>query len=277
MSVKTISAVEAETSSVPGPATRASEWKAGYLLLQLLVVATFLGLWEFLGAFNIVDPFFISSPTAIGLKLYEWFSEGSIYIHLIVTLREALIGWVIGSIGGIVIGFVLGRVILLRRVFVPLLHLLNTLPRIALAPLFIFWFGIGEPSKVILVVTIIIFIMIFNTYNGVLTVNEDYLLTAKLFGKSEWETLTQVVFPWCVPWIFVGLKLGLAWSVSGAVVGEFIAARAGVGYLIFNSAANLDNAAVLAGCVVLLGIALVFFTFISIAEKQLLKWRPTGL
>lgn len=277
MSIKTITAVEAETSPAPTMRSGEAERKIGSLFLQFLVIGAFLLFWEYAGIFGFIDPFFISSPTAVGAQLYTWFTDGSIYNHLIVTLREALIGWVIGSIAGILIGFCLGRVSILRRVFVPLLHLLNTLPRIALAPLFIFWFGIGEPSKVILVITIIIFIMIFNTYNGVLTVNEDYLLTAKLFGKTEWQILTQVVFPWCVPWIFVGLKLGLAWSVSGAVVGEFIAARAGIGYLIFNAAANLDNAAVLAGCVVLLGIALVFFGVVSVAERQLLKWRPAGL
>jgi NitT/TauT family transport system permease protein len=172
---------------------------------------------------------------------------------------------------------VLGRVEVLRRIFIPLLHLANTLPRIALAPLFIFWFGIGEPSKVILVVTIVLFIMIFNVYSGVLTVSRDYLLTAKLLGKSEWQIAREVIIPWCVPWIFVGLRLGLAWSLSGAVVGEFIAARLGIGYLILNSASNLDNAGVLAGCVVLLALATVFFVVVSAAEKRMSKWRPEGL
>lgn len=268
------SAIEADTPSFP-----ASDFKVSrtlYVVLQGLVIIGFLTIWQFVTDRQWIDEFFISSPLAICGLLIQWISSGSIYPHLIVTLREALTGWVIGSIAGITIGFVLARVKLFRLVFVPLLHLLNTLPRIALAPLFIFWFGIGEPSKVILVVTIIIFIMIFNTYSGILTVNNDFLRTARLLGKTEWQILAQVIFPWCVPWIFVGLRLGLAWSLSGAVVGEFIAARAGIGYLIFNAASNLDNAAVLAGCVILLLCALMFFVVISAVEKWLLRWRPDG-
>jgi len=268
--------IESDGSAAVPKGMNESQKSVTYGILQVAVVLAFLGVWELAAITKIVDPFFISSPTAVFAKAVDWIRDGTIYNHAIITLREALIGWVIGSVIGVLVGFVLGRVEPIRRVFVPLLHLINTLPRIALAPLFIFWFGIGELSKIILVVTIIVFIMIFNTYSGVLTVNNDFLLTARLYGKREWEIMREVIFPWIVPWIFVGLKLGLAWSLSGAVVGEFIAARGGIGYLIFNSASNLDNAGVLAGSVILLILAMVFFLIISMAEKALLKWRlPT--
>jgi len=245
-----------------------------YPLMQVVILGLFVAGWQFVAVTGLVDTFFISSPAAIFLRLKEWFVGGSVYVHLVVTMREALLGWALGSVIGIGAGFLLGRVRALERLFVPLLHLLNTLPRIALAPLFIFWFGIGELSKVVLVFTIVVFIMVFNTYAGVQTINRNYLLTARLLGKSHWQTLAQVIFPWCVPWIMTGLRLGLAWSLSGAVVGEFIAAKAGLGYLIFNAASNLDNASVMAGCVVLLGVALLFFLAIGATEKALLKWKP---
>jgi len=273
MSEHRVGAIEADVPEMVRQGGREAH-AIGYTVAQIAVVLVFLALWQAAAYTGLIDPFFISSPVDIALKLESWVADGSLYHHMIVTLRESLIGWVIGSIAGTLIGFVLGRVEVIRRIFVPLLHLANTLPRVALAPLFIFWFGIGEPSKVILVITIVVFIMIFNTYSGVLTVGADHLITARLFGKSERKIWIEVIFPWCVPWIFAGLRLGLAWSLSGAVVGEFIAARAGIGYVIFNAASSLDNAGVLAGCVLLLAMAMVFFFGISAAEKRLLKWRP---
>jgi NitT/TauT family transport system permease protein len=273
MSRETIAAIEVDTPVEF--ARRMPKTKAvGYAIAQVGVVAVFLGVWQLASDMAWIDPFFVSSPVLVAKKLAAWMADGSLSRNLEVTLREALLGWLIGSVAGTLLGFVLGRVEVLQRVFIPLLHLANALPRIALAPLFIFWFGIDEISKVILVVTIIIFIMIFNTYSGVLTVPNEHLLTARLFGKSERRIMVQVIFPWCVPWIFVGLRLGLAWSLSGAVVGEFIAARAGIGYAINNAASSMDNAGVLAGCAVLLAVALVFFIGISAAERHLLRWRP---
>jgi NitT/TauT family transport system permease protein len=267
--------VEAES----GDYSLKSNWQSArvtirYLLLQALVVAGFLVLWHEVGDRGIVDRFFISSPVDVAAKLIGRFADGSVWGDIIVTLREALLGWVTGSVLGVILGFSLGRLSALNRVFAPMLHLLNTLPRVALAPLFIIWFGIGELSKVVLVFTVIIFIMIFNTYTGVKTVNQDHMLMAKLLGASEWRLTTAIIVPWCLPWIFVGLRLGLAWSLSGAVIGEFIAARAGIGWRIFYDSAVLDNAGVLAGCVLLMAIAVVFFVCISLVEGRVLRWQP---
>jgi NitT/TauT family transport system permease protein len=267
-------AVESDGGTFKLLSWRSARESLGYLGLQILVVALFLTTWQLAADHGVVDEFFVSSPSAVGEKLYDWFADGSIWHHMVVTLREALYGWTLGSAVGIVIGFVLGRVEPLNRVFAPLLHLANTLPRVALAPLFIVWFGIGELSKVLLVVTIVIFIMVFSTHTGVTTVNRDYILTARLLGAGEWQLTRKVILPWCVPFIFVGLRWGLAWSLSGAVIGEFLAARAGLGYLIYYHAGVLDNAGVLAGCVLLLAMALVFLILISLAERRLLRWRP---
>jgi len=273
MTISTGGAIEAETPTNIKTKHRSQEGRLKDFALQFLVVGAFIGFWQYCSSTGLVDFFFISSPIAIGKKLAEWFLSGSIYEHLLVTVREALIGWILGSLAGILCGFVLGRVKPLERVFLPLLHLSNTLPRIALAPLFIVWFGIGEASKSALVFTIVFFIMIFNTHTGIVTINRNYLLTAKLLGKGEIETFIRVILPWCVPWIMGGLRLGLAWSLSGAVVGEFMAARAGLGYIIFNAASTLDNTSVLAGCIVLLGIAMVFFYGIGLFEKRLMRWQ----
>ncbi len=248
----------------------------GYMALRVLVVLLFFAVWQVVADRGIVPQFFISSPADVLKRIGGWIADGSLGNHIVITLREALVGFAGGSIAGIAIGFLLGRVTVLNEVFAPLLHLVNTLPRIALAPLFILWFGIDEPSKMVLVFTIVIFIMIFNTYGGVQTVNNDYVVTARLLGANEWQLTTKVILPWCIPWIFVGLRLSLAWSLSGAVVGEFLAARAGIGYLIFFYAGILDNSGVLAGSLVLLLMALVFFLTISFVEARLLRWRPEG-
>jgi NitT/TauT family transport system permease protein len=267
--------VEAEGRPAQPPRrsrTKPRRWPS--FVVRWVVVVSFLVGWQLLEQFGLVNKFFVSSPIAITERIWQWTSSGSIVPDVEVTLHEALEGFAIGAAMGIVVGFLLGRFQLLSDALQPLLDLANTLPRIALAPLFILWFGIDELSKVVLVFTTVVFILLFNTYAGIQTVNEDYVNTARLLGANEWQVTTKVMVPWCIPWIFVGLRLGLAWSLSGAVVGEFLAARAGVGFQIFYASSTFDMTGVLAGCFVLLLMAVAFFVAINFLERRLLRWRP---
>jgi NitT/TauT family transport system permease protein len=242
-----------------------------------VVVAAMLALWQVLSDTKVIDPFFVSSPSKVGERLWNMTERGLIWNHTWVTLQEALWGYAIGCAAGILIGFVLGHSKFLAAVFMPLLNLANTLPRVALAPLFILWFGIGQESKIILVFTVVVVILVFNTYSGTQTVEPDLVTNARLLGANRLQVLMKITFPWTLPWILAGLRIALAWSIGAAVIGEYIAARAGLGYLIFFYAGTLDQTGLLAGCAALLILSGIFFTLLGIAERYLLRWRPQSL
>jgi NitT/TauT family transport system permease protein len=258
-------------------ADRRHAWLTGRLAtlaLRTLVIAALIGLWQLASTLRWVDPFFISSPEKVVTRLWSWLQTASFYSDAWTTLREALIGFLVGAAAGVLIGFALGYSRLLTRVFLPILNLLNTLPRVALAPMFILWFGIGPDSKIVLVFTVVVVILIFNTYSGVQTLDADVLTNAKLLGASWWDILWKITFPWCTPWIFAGLRIALAWSVGAAVIGEYLASESGLGYRIFEYSGVLDQTGVLAGCVALLIISGVMFAILDGLEHYLLRWRP---
>lgn len=242
--------------------------------LRFGVVAAFLILWQFVSDRGIVDPFFISSPTKVGSRVLVLLQTRQTYEDVVITLREAMLGFAIGTAIGVIVGFILGQLRLLDEAVQPLLNLANTLPRVALAPLFILWFGIGEPSKVVLVFSVVVFILIFNTYTGTKTVDRDFIAVAETLGARRWQLMLTVTLPWCLPWIFAGMRIAMAWSLGGAVIGEYLAAKAGVGYRIFYFAGILDNSGLLAGCVVLLLMAVTLFAALALVERRLLSWRP---
>jgi NitT/TauT family transport system permease protein len=259
-----------------GPFTK----RGGVHALQVLAVLAFLAIWQFVSSTGIIDPFFISSPIKVAGRLWDFLSHAgpsssdtSIFYHSFVTLREAFLGLIAGAVIGVLIGFVLGQWKLLSDVFSPLLNLANTLPRVALAPLFVLWFGIGEFSKVVLVFTVVVFILMFNTYAGTQTVDQDIIAATRLLGGSRWQITRKVTLPWCIPWILSGMRIALAWSLGAAVIGEYLGAQAGVGYLIFYYSGVLDNTGLLAGCVVLLILSGILFGVLDIVQRRLLKWK----
>jgi NitT/TauT family transport system permease protein len=153
------------------------------------------------------------------------------------------------------------------RAIEPLLNLANTLPRVALGPLFILWFGLGESSKTALVFTVVVFIMIFNTQAGTQNVDEDLIAATRLLGANRLQLTWKITLPSCLPWIFAGARIAVAWSLGAAVIGEYLGAQSGVGYLIFYYANALDNTGLIAGCVVLLLMSFVIFTALNIVER----------
>jgi NitT/TauT family transport system permease protein len=249
------------------------------LLLQIAVVGVFLATWQIAVSSGLIDKFWVSSPEDIVKRLWQFRNTvgstipGGIWSHVVATFQEALVGLAIGSTSGILIGLILGQWRLLAEALHPLLNLANTLPRVALGPLFILWFGIGQTSKMTLVFTVVVFILIFNTYAGVLTVDRELVAVAHLLGAKWYHVLWKITLPWCVPWIIAGMRIALAWSLGAAVVGEYLGAREGVGYLIFTFSNILDNTGVLAGCVVLLMMSWVMFGVLTVIEKRLLRWR----
>jgi NitT/TauT family transport system permease protein len=242
-------------------------------LYRSIFGAALMVLWE-LSSGRLIDPFWVSSPSKVFKYLYDVNADGSIFGHLGITLYETFTGFFIGSILGIGLGFALGRREVLAQVLDPYVVAFNGIPRIALAPLFIIWFGIGPTSKVILVVSVVFFLTFFNTFAGVKGVDAELKNILRIMGASERQILLKVTLPAIVPWITTGLKISLPYAIVAAVVGEFIAASKGLGYLINYNTSLFSTTGALGGILILALVVVVCNEAITRAEAYLLRWRP---
>ncbi len=237
------------------------------------VLTLFLGLWELAIVRGWIDPFFFSQPSAIGHFLVEEFREGSIWPHVIVTVRETLAGFAIGASAGIGFGILRMQFSYLAEVSNPFLTILNVLPRVALAPMFIIWFGVGEGSKVALAVSLVFFILMLNTEAGIKSLDRELVVTMRALGATDRQLFWKVMLPGAVPAIFGGMRLGVVYALLAVVVGEMIAARMGLGQRIAFYAASFRAEGLLGTILVLAMIGLMLNFVVARAEAVLLRWK----
>jgi NitT/TauT family transport system permease protein len=190
-----------------------------------------------------------------------------------VTFLEIAIGYPIGAITGISLGYCFGRSRMLAEIFEPIIIALNGIPRTALAPLFIVWLGIGIWSKVGVVFLLTFFLNFFNTYTGMRQMDREYVDLARLMRVSGWRLTFRVILPAISPYIFVGIRTSIPFSVIGAIVGEFIAATEGIGFFIRFSAGVFRTADVFVGIIVLMFMVIIMDKIASTVEKRVLSWQ----
>jgi NitT/TauT family transport system permease protein len=240
---------------------------------RALVLVLFLGSWEWAVAARVIDPFFFSQPSAIGGFLAEEIRDGSIWPHVVVTLRETLLGFAIGASAGVAAGIVRMQFPYVADVSNPFLTILNVLPRVALAPMFIIWFGVGEGSKVALAVSLVFFILMLNTEAGIRSLDRELILTMRALGATDRQLFWKVMLPGAVPAIFGGMRLGVVYALLAVVVGEMISARMGLGQRIAFYAASFRAEGVLGTILVLAVIGLVLNFIVVWSEAKLLRWK----
>ena len=245
------------------------------LVARFLVVAAFLAVWQATVAIGLVDAFWISSPVLVVDELWRQLASGELFGDVAITVFEALIAFVVSSALGVVAGLLLARSPFWDEVLAPLVLALNSLPRIALAPLIILWFGIGVTAKVVTAFTLVFFILLVNTLGGAKNVDNDILTIANLMGASKHDILWKVTLPSALPWIFAGLNLGLTYSLLGVIVAEILASNHGLGYVIASSAATFNTAGVFAGLIMLAVVAWLFSALMRHIEARLLRWKPS--
>jgi len=249
------------------------------LALQISVAAVFVALWYLLSTYPIfghvfLPPFFFSNPVDVGKQIVAWFATGVIWKHLWVTLEESMLAFVIGSIGGVLVGFWFARQPRTAAVFDPYVKMVNALPRVVLAPIFTLWLGLGIWSKVALGVTLVFFIVFFNVYQGVKEVSPTVLANARMLGMNERQLMRHVYWPSALSWMFSSLHTSVGFAVVGAVVGEYLGSAAGLGYLIQQAEGVFDVAGVFAGMFVLAAFVILIDAVVTVVEKRLLVWRP---
>jgi NitT/TauT family transport system permease protein len=244
------------------------------LLWQILLGAAALLAWEVLVARGIVDRFFFSRPTEVATRVWQWISEGAIWAHLAVTLSEAALSFAIGVALGVGLGFLLARVNWLAALLDPYIRIANALPRVVLAPIFLLWFGLGIWSKVALGVTVVFFIVFFNTYQGVREVDAVLLNNARMLGASERQLIRHVLVPSALTWIFSSLHISIGFAIIAVVVGEYLGSSKGVGYVISQAEGVFDTTGVFAGMTVLAAVVLMVGAGVNRLERWLLRWKP---
>ncbi|BCY09840.1 ABC transporter permease [Actinoplanes sp. L3-i22] len=246
-------------------------------LVRSLVVVFWLGSWE-LAATHWIDPFFYSKPSAIGARLGDWFTTGtafgSVWTQLFITLEEAVLGFAIGAVAGVVLGILLGRARFVAEVAAPFIKAANAVPRIVLASLFIIWFGLGLTSKVATAVVLVFFAVFFNAFQGAREVDRNLVNNARILGASRAQVLTSIVVPSATSWIFASLHAAFGFALIGAVVGEYAGADKGLGLLIANAQGTFDAAGIYAGMIIITVVALLAEWLLTLLENRLLRWRP---
>ena len=239
----------------------------------LLLVALFV-IWDLLTRTEILPPFFFGEPLVVLQRVWEWFSGGTIYKHLAVTLVETLLAFVIGTVAGLVFGLWLALSKTASALLDPYIKAFNSMPRVILAPIFAVWFGLGIWSKVLLGVTLVFFIVFFSVYHGVREVSPVLVANARMLGASKRQLLRYVYLPSATAWVFSSLHAAVGMAFVGAVIGEYLGSARGVGYLILQAEGVFDINTVFAGVLVLTVCALLLDRIVTVAERRLLRWRP---
>ncbi|RXF74184.1 ABC transporter permease [Hansschlegelia zhihuaiae] len=249
------------------------------LALQVLVAVVAIGIWHVGSSVPIagkyfLPEFFFSTPLDVFQRVVKLFVSGEIWRHLWITLTETLLAFVIGSAGGVAIGFWFARQPLIAAVFDPYVKMVNALPRVVLAPIFMLWLGLGIWSKVALGVTLVFFVVFFNVYQGVKEVSPVVLSNARMMGMTERQLFRHVYWPSALSWMFSSLHTSVGFALVGAVVGEYLGSAAGLGYLIHEAEGVFDVTGVFAGMFILSAFVLVIDWLVTLVERRLLVWRP---
>jgi NitT/TauT family transport system permease protein len=243
------------------------------LAVQVAVLVAFLGLWQLAASWRLIDPFITSQPSAIAGTLVELVRDGTLGYHLGITVAETLAGFLIGTVLGIAIAGMLWWSDFLSDVADPYIVLLNATPKMALGPVFIVWLGATVTAVIALAISISLFVTILSVYSAFRLADREKLVVVATFGASKWQTFSKVVFPSAVPTIIATLKVNIGLSLIGTIVGEFLAANAGLGYLIVYGQNIFNMSLVMTSLVILTAIAGVMYYAVALLERYFVPWR----
>lgn len=247
---------------------------------QLTVLVVALVAWEvFSGdpeqSSVLIDKYYISQPSDVWLALNRWAERGELVSSIVETARITLYGLFWGVLGGMTVGFALGVNKTLSAVLNPFVAAFYSIPRLALIPLFLLWFGIGMGARLAMVIVIVFFLVFYNTYSGVRDVDQELIDVLQVMGASRWQIYRKVVLPSAMIWIIAGLRIAVPYALVGAVTAEMLIADAGLGFLVIRSAGQFYTEGVFAGIALMMLMAMALTGGVSLFEKWALRWKPT--
>ncbi|HMR30867.1 MAG TPA: ABC transporter permease [Geminicoccaceae bacterium] len=240
---------------------------------QVAALAVLLALWEIAARVGWIDPFYAPAPSRIATVLWSVFADGSIWDHLRATFTAALLGLLLGLVIGAALGFAGALIPFVAELLEPVMIMLNAVPRVILAPLFVIWLGIGLSSKVALSFVLVAVLIFFAVYGGIRDVDRRLIERVQTLGGGRWVLLREVYLPSVTAWIMGNLKVAVGFAFTGAVVGEFVASSRGLGYLLSFAQSTYNAALVLALVILIMLFVLVLFVLAGALERRLLRWR----
>ncbi|OHY41666.1 hypothetical protein BCV63_10785 [Cylindrospermopsis raciborskii CS-508] len=249
-------------------------------IVQFIPLVITLVLWQVgTGVFNtpqLIEPALVGKPSLIIKELWDLLTAGIIFQHAFVTFQEAISGLALAMIGGISLGIALAYSPSGAKIILPYVQIFNSLPRIALAPFFIVWFGIGLLSKVLLAALAAFFPIFFTTYQGIQTIEPELIAAFQVMGANRWQMLHMVVLPSVLSWVIAGIRTSLGMALVGALVAEYIGSTHGLGYMLMAAQGNLNVDKSWAILVVLASISVFLDWGIRVLEKYILRWQPSS-
>ncbi len=243
---------------------------------MILAGAGGLLLWQALTVLTRLPAFILPSPWSVGVRLLRELAAGPLLRHTAVTLTEVLAGLLLGVAFATTLGYGLSKSRAIERVLTPYIVASQSIPMVAVAPLLVIWFGPGRLSKVLICALIVFFPVLVNTVVGVRSVPDDLRELMRSLRATRWQTFTKLELPSAMPVLLGGLKIGATLSVIGAVVGEFVGAEAGLGFLINLARGRYDTPLVFVAILMLMGMALTFYGLVALLERRLLRWRDSA-
>ncbi len=255
-----------------GPARRFRRERAiggwSLMAMRLAIVVVLIGGWELAGRTGVIDPFFYSMPSQIWETAIVAFTEGSIFADTLFTFASTIAGFVLGTIGGVVLGLSFWWSRRYALVAEPFVIAFEATPKLALAPIVVLVLGLGMSSKIAMACALVIVIQTLNTYSGVKSVDRDLTKMISSLGATRWQIFTKIVFPTSLPWIVSGLRVTIGLALSGAIVGEYIGSTQGIGRLIQYAGTTYEISLVWVGIFVLAILSMILYAIVGVIERR---------
>ncbi len=242
-------------------------------LLAIVSPLALVVIWQIMNWLNMLDARFVPSPITIGQGAYKLVESGELWVHMYASLWRLSVGFLVGAVPGIIIGLVMGLSRWVRAALDPIVSATYPIPKIAILPLIMLLFGIGDASKIAVVAIAVVFLVLINTMVGVMTIDSVYFDVAKNYGAPWQKMFTRLIIPGALPLIFAGLRLGVGVSLIVIVAAEFVAAKSGIGYLIWTSWETLIIENMFVGIIVITMLGVVSTIVLREVERAVIPWR----
>lgn len=245
------------------------------LVWQIVLIASFLALWEY-ASDRWVPKLLVSKPSDIGAMIKRWALDGTYATNLWVTIKATVMGFGLGAGVGMLVGFLTGAWRRLGEILQPIVTAFYTLPRLALAPLFLLWFGLGMQFRVMFAATIVFFLVYYNTYFGVREVSRELINAVRIMGANHLQVALRVIIPSALVWVAAGLKISVPYALVGVVVAEMLASDEGMGFLLAKGASQFSAAQSFAAIFGLLVVALIVDWIVTTLTGRALRWKTAA-
>ena len=245
--------------------------KRKIIISRILILVIFIGLWQIAADLKWIDPFLTSSPSRVIKSFISLYEDGNLLNHILVTCYETIIGFTLGTVLGGIIAVILWWCPFVSKILDPYLVVLNALPKVALAPIIIFWIGNGKPAIIVITLLISIVTTIISILTGFNEIEDEKIMLMKTFGASKIQMLKFLVFPYSIPVFISALKINVGLSWVGVIMGEFLVAKEGLGFLIIygGQVAQLDM--VMMSIVILSIVAFLMYEIVAVVQKKLVN------